>query len=311
MAAPIFDWLPTPAPDLQPRLRALAAADAASWAELVGHANTRLDSMGTLQLDRALRRLFGSMPPPGLATAPVRMLLLGSSTLEHLLPGLRVGALRHGIWLEVRCGEYGEMTPGEGAAADVVLLAIDARTALAGLDAGHDDGRRRRRSRRRPSGLRRVGRLPGRAGAAVLQQTVLPVFPPLFGNNEHRLPGSRAASVLALNARLRDLADAAGVDLVDVDEPRGAGRHRRVARPDAVAPRQAGGASRRRAAVRRSGRPAARGPAGAQPQVRWCSISTTRSGAASSATTAWTASSSARAARSARRISRSSTTRAT
>ncbi len=216
MAAPILDWLPTPAPDLQPRLRALADADAASWAELVGHANTRLDSMRTLQLDRALRRLFGSMPPPGLATAPVRMLLLGSSTLEHLLPGLRVGALRHGIWLEVRCGEYGELTPGEGAAADVVLLAIDARTALAGLDAGHDERAAAAAVEAAAERLAACWAAARARGIAVLQQTVLPVFPPQFGNNEHRLPGSRAAAVLALNARLRALADAAGVDLVDV-----------------------------------------------------------------------------------------------
>ncbi len=216
MAAPTFDWLPTPAPDLQPRLRALAAADAASWAELVGHANTRLDSMGTLQLDRALRRLFGGAPPPGLATVPVRMALLGSSTLEHLLPGLRVGALRHGLWLEVETGEYGQLTPGEGAAPDVVLLAIDARTALAGLDAGHDAPAATAAVEAAAERIAACWAAARARGAAVLQQTVLPVFPPQFGNNEHRLPGSRAASVLAINARLRDLADAAGVDLVDI-----------------------------------------------------------------------------------------------
>jgi len=43
------------------------------------------------------------------------------------------------------------------------------------------------------------------------------VFPRLFGNNEHRLVGSRAGIVERLNATLRTLADAEGVDLLAID----------------------------------------------------------------------------------------------
>ena len=213
MAAPSLDWLPNPAADQVPVLRALTAE--AGWQALVTAANTRLDSMGTLQVDRALRRLFGDAPPPGLNTRPIHMLLLGSSTLDHLVPGLRVGALRHGLWLHVTVGDYGQ-TELDGATPDVVLFALDARHALAGLDAGHDKPAATAALDAAASRIAALWHAAQAAGASVLQQTILPVFPPQFGNNEHRLPGSRAAGVAALNARLRTLADAANVDLVDI-----------------------------------------------------------------------------------------------
>ena len=213
---PSLDWLPLPEPAFAAQLRALTMADAGGWAALVGHANTRLDGMGVLQLDRALRRLFPA-PPPDLLTVPVRMAVLGSSTLDHLMPGLRVGALRHGIWLEVHTGDYGEMTLAEGHGADIVLLAVDARTAMAGFDPGLDAAGAAAALERAAAGIVASWRDARAQGVGVLQQAVLPVFAPDFGNNEHRLPGSRAAGVVALNARLRVLADAEGVDLVAVD----------------------------------------------------------------------------------------------
>ncbi len=217
MAPPSLDWLPAPPPDLASRLRALTEGDAGSWAALTGLAATRLDSMGTLVVDRALRRLFGDAPPPGLATVPVRMALLGSSTVDHLLPGLRVGALRHGLWLHLETADYGDLTLPPDARPDVVLLALDARQAVAGFDAGLDAAGAAVAMDRAVEGVVALWRDARARGAAVLQQAVLPVFPPVFGNNEHRLPGSRAAAVEALNARLRLRADAEGVDLVGVD----------------------------------------------------------------------------------------------
>ena len=213
MPAPSLDWLPTPAAAQTQALRALT--EPAAWPALMAAANTRLDTMGTLQVDRALRRLFGEAPPPGLNTKPIHLLLLGSSTLDHLLPGLRVGALRHGLWLNVTVGDYGQ-TDLDGAKPDIVLFAFDARHALAGLDASHDQPAATQALDAAAAGIAALWHAAQAAGASVLQQTILPVFPPQFGNNEHRLPGSRAAGVAALNARLKTAADAAAVDLVDI-----------------------------------------------------------------------------------------------
>ena len=52
---------------------------------------------------------------------------------------------------------------------------------------------------------------------AVIQQTVLPVFPGPMGNNEHRFPQSSAAMVQQLNISLRNATDAQGVHLLSLD----------------------------------------------------------------------------------------------
>lgn len=214
MPSPSMDWLPQPEPDWSDRLRKLVSPALDTWVDLVGMANTRLDAMGTLQVDRSLRRLFPAGPPPGLSTVSVRLALLGTATLDHLLPFLRVGALRHGLWLAVCVGDYGDCrVDAREREVDTVLFAHDARTLLSGLDAeaGAADALQDVCDR-----LVGEWRAASAQGCSVLQQTLLPVFPPAFGNNEHRLPSSPASAVETLNLRLGQLADSEGVDLVAV-----------------------------------------------------------------------------------------------
>ena len=91
-------WLPT-VPDWRDRLRALPDDRAAAWEQAVALANARLNFVQTNNLDDALRRRV-TAPPAGLATRPVRLAVLGSATLSHLLPAIRVGGLRRGIWID-------------------------------------------------------------------------------------------------------------------------------------------------------------------------------------------------------------------
>jgi FkbH-like protein len=53
---------------------------------------------------------------------------------------------------------------------------------------------------------------------SLIQQTAMPVFPALMGNNEHRLPGSRHRMVNRLNVALRGMADEFGVDVLAIDD---------------------------------------------------------------------------------------------
>jgi FkbH-like protein len=55
-------------------------------------------------------------------------------------------------------------------------------------------------------------------GCQIIQQTALPVFQPLLGSNEHRLPGSPLQMIRAFNTAVRNLADAEGVDLLALDD---------------------------------------------------------------------------------------------
>ena len=85
-------WLPD-IPGWRSRLRALPGLPPVSaWEAAVALANARVDFVRTIQLDEMLRRACGDAPPPGLATMPMRLAILGSSTLAHLHPGIRVGA---------------------------------------------------------------------------------------------------------------------------------------------------------------------------------------------------------------------------
>ena len=244
-------WLPAD-PNWREALAAMGdRPDTDVWETLVRLASVRLDFVRTLRLDTHYVRLFGSMPPTSLVTTPVRLAILGSSTTDHLHAGIRIGGLRRGIWVSTWQGDYGQYSdeltdPGSSLhdwAPTAVLFALDARHLLRGFRVTEPRDAVDQRLAVVTEDLVRQWRIVRDGlGARIIQQAVLPVFPPLMGNNEHRLAGSSAQLVERLNQRLRECADAEGVDLLAVDRTRGA-RHGRLARSGAVAPRQAGSPS--------------------------------------------------------------------
>ena len=186
--------------------------------DAIALANTRIDFIRTNALDQVVRAQWPRIPS-GLGTAPVRLAILGSATMAHLLPAIRVAGLRRSIWIDGYEGEYGQylqelVDPGSGLHAfkpSAVLFAFDAHHLCAGLSVGAsaaDTDAALAEIRNRVQECWRRAR--SAFGCVILQQTVLPVHPPLIGGNEHRLPGSRAAFVPRLNAMLRELADAQG-----------------------------------------------------------------------------------------------------
>jgi FkbH-like protein len=217
-------WLPT-VTDWRASLRALPSGGDI-WPRAVALANTRLDFVRTNALDETVRRHV-TAPPPGTGTKPVRLAILGSSTLAHLHPAIRVAGLRRNIHIATYENDYGQymqelLDTGSALhafAPTAVLFAFDAahltqglHAALAAADA----------DAMLAEALSRIEQCWVRARAAfgcpVMQQTVLDVFPPLLGGNEHRLPGSRGRFAARLNDALRPLADRHGVDLVAVDD---------------------------------------------------------------------------------------------
>jgi FkbH-like protein len=220
-------WLPELA-DWRARLADVSRGGATedAWTTLVALAGSRMDFAQTLRLDGVLQRLFGAAPPRQLATKPVRLALLGSSTLAHLAGPIRVAALRRGLWVKVYEPAYGQYVQElhDGAsglhafAPTTVLIALDAHHLALGIDAGATAAQADAVAAAVIADLRSCWRLAReRLHCAVLQQTVLPVFPPLLGNNEHRLAGSRSRLVERVNAALREAADGDGVDLLSLD----------------------------------------------------------------------------------------------
>jgi FkbH-like protein len=202
-----------------------SSADGAAWQAFVKLAGYQLDSLATLRLDRRLTSLFPD-PPAWLANEPVRVALLASSTVDHLLPALRIGALRRNIHLSIYVGEYGQYSRelmDSGSALhrwkpDLVLFAMDAHHLLNTIEPRDSLIAAEDKVEAASLSLVQHWRLAREAfGCRVVQQTVLPVFPMMLGNNEQRLPGSRARAASAINTRLRELADDEGVDLLAVD----------------------------------------------------------------------------------------------
>ena len=210
-----FDWLPGLAEWQQTfdDAKLLALPEAMERYRLL--ANSRMDFARTVKLDRAVQKHVHGQVAGADGFLQVRLALLGSATVTHLVPGIRVAGLRHGLLIEVYEAPYGtyrqelanrasglyEFAPG------VVLMALDGRH-LAGMGGAEQA----------LEAMRACWRMAKQAfSCAIVHQAVMPVFPLLLGNQEHRLAGSPAALVEEINAHLRGAADEAGVSVLALD----------------------------------------------------------------------------------------------
>jgi FkbH-like protein len=197
-------WLPE-MPDWRARAMALGVGSTPSWKAISMLANARL-----------------AEPPSEIIGQPIRVAVLGSSTLEHLHSSIRIGGARRGLWLEVYQGEYGqyfqELLDNDSGLyrfkPDTILFAFDARYLTRGLTAASSLSDAQRHVEGVLQQIRQSWMLARNAfGCSVIQQSVINVFPPVLGQNEHRLAGSRSSAVACLNAALRTMSDTDGVQL--------------------------------------------------------------------------------------------------
>ncbi|RZF66236.1 HAD-IIIC family phosphatase [Sphingomonas populi] len=174
------------------------------------------------KLDRRLRKITDPARYAGVLT-PLRLAVLGASTLDHLLPALRAVGARHGFLIDCYLAEYGQYlreiadpTSGLHAfAPEVVLIALDTTHFVGEQISDAPDAALDVTMDRLRSAWRTVIE---QFGAQVIQQTALPRMLPLMGSNEHALPGSPARMATALNARLRSAATDEGIDLLAIDD---------------------------------------------------------------------------------------------
>ena len=218
------DWLPM-AQDVRSRLRAFPTDVEAACNEAMALANTRLDFSLTNALDGVIRKAFPACPAP-LANQAIRLALLGSCTLAHLQPAIRVGAIRRGMWVDIYEANYGQYLheladPHSGLHGfhpTAILIALDAHHLAAGISSAMDAEAAGAALVDVKGRIREAWTLARKAfNCPIIQQTPLPLHTPLLGNNEHRLPGSKASFLARLLHDLRDMADAEGVDLLAID----------------------------------------------------------------------------------------------
>ena len=225
---PKLYWLPKET-RWKERLRALRTASepsAAALQEAIALANTQLDFLQTNMLDQVVRELFRDQPPQWLSKTPIRLGILASSTVSHLHAGLRVAALRRGLWLTVYEHDFGQylqelLDPKSGLhdfRPTAVLFAFDIRHLTMGLHAGIQPFEAEGAFADTRNHILRCWHAAREAfQCLILQQTILPALPGLLGNNEHRLPGSPQGFIERLNSALPAMADQEAVDLVGLD----------------------------------------------------------------------------------------------
>lgn len=223
-------WLPTH-PDLGSAITAVRALpNLAERLAAVGHlAGFRRDFVATGRLDRILADALANPAMPDtlqrLGLAPLRVALLASHTVDHLVPGLRVAALARRLALQVEVAPYGlyrqvlldPASPLEAFRPQVVVLALDARDAALDLPLDASVDQVEAAVTGRVAELRHLwARARERFGARVVQQTLLDADPPLFGSFDALVPASPAAVLDRLNRALRDAAREDGALLLDL-----------------------------------------------------------------------------------------------
>ncbi|QJE73382.1 HAD-IIIC family phosphatase [Aerophototrophica crusticola] len=223
LPAHALHWLP-PCPDLDRRLAALKAdhGRADGLAEAMALANTRLDFLQTRRLDGIVQKL----PEEVWSGRPrLRVTLLGTGTMEHLPPGIRVAALRRGLRVDCAVSGYGQwrqdiLDPGSPLAAakpDVLLLAVDPAELLPELPlsaSAEDAAQAVEAVAEEVVGLWRRAR--ERTGAAIIHQAMPLNEPATFGHLERLVPASRGALAAALDAKLVEAAARERVLLLDL-----------------------------------------------------------------------------------------------
>ena len=220
---PTMSWLPV-APDFRESLRAALDAERSAdcLEKLASLASFRLGFLETVQLGRALGRL-GLKEAPGFLS--IRLAVLASSTIDHLLPAIRVAGLRRGLLIDVYSGAYGQyrqdvLDPTSSLhqfAPQTTLFSITAREALAAVPLTATAAEVAETITRLIGELRSLWRKAREhSNAAIIQQTFINVTEPLFGSYERLVPGAPAPVVARLNDELCDAAAQDGVLLLDI-----------------------------------------------------------------------------------------------
>lgn len=216
----MMQWLP-PLTNFRDDLRsALEAADRLQ--RLAALAQHRLGFLETIQLDRAIGRGDDDLPS---GFSRVRLALLGSATLDHLKPPIRVAGLRRRLVIDVHVGSYAQYrqelldpaSPVHEFAPQIVLLSLTARDVVGQVPVVASAAEAEAAVARGIENIRVLWRTARESlKSTVLQQTVLDISEPLFGSYDRLVPGAPARLVARLNERLCEAAAEDGVLLVDV-----------------------------------------------------------------------------------------------
>jgi hypothetical protein len=250
-----MSWLPV-ARDFRGDLRAALNVGKSTdcHEKLASLATNRLGFLETVQLDRALGQLDVKEAPGFL---PIRLAVLASSTIDHLLPAIRIAGLRRRLLIDVHGGAYGQyrqdlLDPNSSLhqfAPQTILFSITAREVIAAVPLTATVTEVRETIARFIGELRSLWRKARENyNAAIIQQTFIDVSDPLFGSYDRFVPGVPQRVIALLNEQLCDAAAQDRILILDV------ARASERDGIDALASGQVGNRPASGSAVRRHGR---------------------------------------------------------
>jgi FkbH-like protein len=216
-------WLPRAKGFREKLLAARACEPAAdSFALLTALSQYNLSYLEIVQLDRAANKI------PIQAHAgftSVRLALLGSSTLDHLLPAIRVAALRRNLSVSGYIGGYGQYrqeildstSPLHQFQPDTVLFSVAPRDAIASIPLMATRDHVRRVLENSIHELRTLWReVRSKLQAEVIQQTFVNTARPLFGSYDRMVAAAPIQLTKQLNDLLAEAAATDGIALLDI-----------------------------------------------------------------------------------------------
>lgn len=181
----------------------------------------RIDRLAAEELDR----IATGASDARVGLTPVRIALLASHTVDHLVPSTRVAGLHRGVAAAVHVAAYGmyrQALLGADPALDafapqLVVLALDAHDSRPQVAIDASETEVDAAVQERVAELRQLWKAAReRYSARVVQQTLVPIDLPLFGAFDGLVPGSPLAVTDRLNAAIRTAAHADGVLLLDL-----------------------------------------------------------------------------------------------
>ena len=215
MSVPL-DWLPSRADWSEALAQAQQLQPAAAFDAFRALANARVDFVSANRLDKTIQRFIARNGAPEQLPS-IKLAVLGSSTLSHLLPHIRLAALRRGLLVDIHLGDYG-LYRQELADPTSSLHSFKPDVILLALDADHIAGHTTANAEATLENLRSSWKAAHSLGAIVIQQTMMPRFLPTLGNNEDRLQQAPATIVRRINTLLRETAVADNIYLLPLDE---------------------------------------------------------------------------------------------
>jgi len=189
---------------------------------LAGLAQSRLGLVETIQLDRALMR-DATEPIDGYTR--VRLAVLSTNTIDHLLPAIRVAGLGYKLRLDVFSGSFGQYrqelldpaSPLLQFRPDLILLSLNARQTTSGVPLAATAEEVEQALARAIEELRELWHHARRTfKASVIQQSYLDVSEPLFGSYDRLVPAAPSRLIARLNDLLARAAAQENVMLLDV-----------------------------------------------------------------------------------------------